>query len=423
MRLRDFDERHGKTILIGVVLLVWGMIILSIRYLGHLETWNLWHIPANKRLFLDFRLIPGAAETFQAGMDPAVSNPYDPSLRLFNYPRIWYWLFNLNITQDDTIWISIILIILFFLILFIFPEKIRVRDVPLFLLFIFSPACVLLYERGNVDLAFFTLAGLTVLSVKRLPVISAVVLLVASFFKLFPFFGLAVFLHENKKRFYAFFIAVTAVFLTYLFFNIESLKAAWLLTERGINHSYGVNIIFYLLNNGLRSFLPVFFTDIQAIPIMRFAPHVTAFIVLTWVFVAAIRHKGEFPVESERNLAAFRLGAAIYVGTFLLGNNWNYRLAFLLFTIPQISHWFFASKGKNLLFYSTLLILMLATCWYTMVFDYSFLLFGAKSKTTLYIFDETMNWGVFAGLAYLLIASSPSWFRALSLNPFSRNSE
>lgn len=421
MWLRDFDERHGKAVLVGAGLTIWGMILLSFHYLGQFRTWRLWHIPARKILFLDFRLIPGAAETFQAGGDPAVSNPFDPSLRLFNYPRIWYWLFNLKITQDDTIWISATLIILFFLIIFIFPEKIRVRDSSLYLPFIFSPACVLLYERGNVDLIFFVLCGLTILTVNRLSIVSAVILLIASFFKLFPFFGVTVFLHESRKRFYVLFSVVTAIFLSYVLLSIDSLKAAWYLTERGVNDSYGVYIIFYILNDGLRSFLLSFFRDSQFQTIMTFGPHVIAFLVLTLVFVAAIRNKNVLPVESERNLAAFRLGAAIYVGTFLLGNNWNYRLAFLLFTIPQISQWIFTSKGKDRLLYSILLVLMIATCWYTMIFDYGFLLFGEGSKTFLYIFDEIMNWGVFAGLTYLLIVSSPSWFRTLSLYPLSRN--
>ena len=41
----------------------------------------------------------------------------------------------------------------------------------------------------------------------------------------------------------------------------------------------------------------------------------------------------------DRALAAFRVGAATYVGTFLLGGNFNYRLAFLLFALPQLVRW------------------------------------------------------------------------------------
>lgn len=133
----------------------------------------------------------------------------------------------------------------------------------------------------------------------------------------------------------------------------------------------------------------------------------------------AIKNKVVLPVLSKRNLTAFRLGAAIYVGTFLLGNNWDYRLAFLLFTIPQLSQWFFASSGKSRWAYLGLFLVMAASCWSPVIFDYGIQVFGGKYKLKLLLFDEVMNWSMFLGLTYLLIISSPDWFRRLSLNPFS----
>lgn len=210
---------------------------------------------------------------------------------------------------------------------------------------------------------------------------------------------------------------VTAIFLLYLLLNIESLKASWQLTERGTYLSYGVYIIFDLLDAWFRYYLIKVVPEDQIQTIMRFVPHLFALLLLAGIFFIAMKHKGAFPVNSERNLAAFRLGAAIYVGTFLLGNNWNYRLVFLMFVIPQISQWFFASPGKYRWLYLGVFIVMFASFWDTVIFDYGLRVFGEKYKMYLFIFDEMMNWGVFSGLAYLLIASSPAWFRAISLNP------
>lgn len=419
MRLEQFDNKHGRLVLIGAVLLIWGAIIWSFNTYGYVQTWKLWHIPAKKTPFLDFRLIPGSAETFRSGIDPAISNPNDPSHRLFNYPKIWYWLFSLKISQDDTIWISIVLIVLFFIILFAFPEKIRVRDALILLVFIFSPACMLLYERGNVDLIFFILCGLTILTASRWPVAASAILLIASFFKLFPFLGIAVFIQENKKRFYALFGAVAAIFFLYLLLNIESLKASWQLTERGTYVSYGAAVIFDLLHAYARYYLLKIVPEGQVQTVMIFIPYLFAFLLLAAILFLAVKNQFPFPVVSERNLGAFRLGAAIYAGTFLLGNNWDYRLAFLLFVIPQLSQWFSASSGKYRWLFLGVFAVILASCWDTFIFYYALQLFGGKYKLYFYIFDEIMNWSMFAGLAYLFIASLPAWLRTFSLNPFS----
>ncbi len=419
VRLQDFDARRGRAVLIGSVLLIWGGIIWSFISNGYVQTWEMWHVSTMSPPFLDFRLIPGATETFQAGMDPALSNPYDPAGRLFNYPKIWYLLFPLNINQDDVILISIVLIVLFFLVLFVFPERIRVRDVLLFLPFVFSPACMLLYERGNVDLIFFILSGISLMLVNRLPIVASGIILIAAFFKLFPFFGIVIFFEENKKRFYGFFGAITGVFLLYLILNLESLKSSWQLTEQGTYTSYGVFVIFDLLYSYFRYYLLKVMPEDQFQISMSIIPYVFAFLLLITIFYFAMRQNAAFPAPSGRNLAAFRLGAAVYAGTFLLGNNWDYRLAFLLFTIPQLSHCLFVSSGKLRWAYLVLFIVMAASFWDPVIFDYGIQILGGKYKLKLMLLDEVMNWSMFIGLTYMLIVSSPDWFRTLSLDPFS----
>jgi hypothetical protein len=420
MTFMGFDPKNGKTILIAAGLMIWGVIIWSFFVNGYLQTWSVWQVPAETPIFLDFRLIPGSAETLRSGIDPAISNPNDPLERLFNYPRIWYLLFNTGISQDDTIWICIVLLVLFFLIVFAFPEKLRARDAFLLLVIVFSPACMLLYERGNVDLIFFILVGLMILTLGTWPAVAISILSVASFFKLFPFFAVAGLLQENKKRFYALLSASTTIFLLYLVFNIESLKASWQLTWRDTYLSYGVYIIFDLLHDYVRYYLLQVVPEDQIQTVLGIVPHLTAFLLLAGMFFLAIRQKTSFSISSERNLAAFRVGASIYIGTFLLGNNWNYRLAFLIFAIPQFSQWLFASPVKQRWVYWGIFAMIFASCW-DMIISYSFFqIFTGDYEFQLLIFDEIMNWGMFAGLAFLLFASAPAWFRSLSWNPFSQ---
>jgi hypothetical protein len=421
MKIKKIDEKYGRPVLIGAVILIWVFIIWSFFANGYVETWYFWSIPAKSPPFLDFRMISGGAETFRSGIDPAVSNPNDPRGRVFNYPKVWYLIFNTGISQDDTIWICIVLLILFFLIAVSFPDKISVRDVIILLLVVFSPASMFLYERGNVDLIIFILCGLTIIFLDRLPGFATGILSVAAILKLFPFFGVTVFFHENRGRFYKFFLSSLAIFLLYAVLSFDSLKASWQFTQRGTLFSYGVDVIFDLLHAYIRYYLLKFIPENQIGPVVEIAPHLFAFLLLAMMFFLAIIQKTVFVNSSERNISAFRMGASIYVGTFLLGNNWDYRLAFLAFAAPQISQWVFTLPSKTRWLLLGILTALFASCWSTIIGSLYTKVLGSEYELQLRVFDEVMNWALFAGLAYLLIASSPTWYRSFSWLPSSQD--
>ena len=164
MQSKYSNDKYGKTFLIGGSLLIWLSILLLFKSYGYTQTWELWKVPTESPPFSDFRLIPGSAETFRMGIEPSVRNPGDPHKRKFNYPTFWRLFFYTGITQADTIWISILMIMLFFAGVFLFPKNLRISDAIWMLLIVFSPASMLLYERGNVDLIIFFLCVATVLA-------------------------------------------------------------------------------------------------------------------------------------------------------------------------------------------------------------------------------------------------------------------
>ncbi|MBL8077179.1 MAG: hypothetical protein JNM55_04390 [Anaerolineales bacterium] len=419
MDVKGSKQIHGRFTLIVVSISVWIYIIWSLNTSGYFEAWRLWCIPSETPAFIDFRLIPSGAETFRSGIDPAISNPNDPKGNIFNYPKIWYLFFYTGITQRDTIWISTVLIFLFFLAVSAFPEKLTTKDSLLTLLVVFSPAAILLYERGNVDLAFFALCGLAIILVDRFPAWGAVSLLVASVFKLFPFFGVGVFLSENKDRFYRYLLICTFIFLTYVVMSFESLKAAWSLTLRGTRSSYGDLVIFDLFHDLLYNYFFRLTNGNWVDVLLDVFPHFIALMLLAIAFYFGVKSKYPLSTDSERNLTAFRMGACIYLGTFLLGNNWDYRLAFLIFTIPQISRWMSSLRKNHLQYWSVLgaFVVLLISCWYT--FNRCFYLFFTHGKFDFYltVFDEIMNWFLFFALAYLLAISAPNWVRSFSWKP------
>jgi hypothetical protein len=423
MRIKEINERHGRPALIIASILIWIWIIWSFFNHGYIQTWELWHIPAELPPFLDFRLIPSGAETFRSGIDPAVSNPNDPWNHLFNYPKIWYIFFYTGITQDDTIRLSILIIALFFLTVFSFAEKLHVTDAFLMLAVVFSPAAMLLYERGNLDLAFFILCGLAVLLLERFPGWTVFVLLIAGVFKFFPILGAGIFLQDDRKRSYKYLFITAGIFIVYIILSFESVVAAWELTMRSTYLSYGAAIIFELLDGPLRHRLLNVLSEGNASVVLKWLPHLSAVVFLAFLFWLGTKKKDALQVQAGRNLTAFRMGTLIYVGTFLLGNNWDYRLAFLIFTIPQLSQWIFALRGIQRWLVIGVFICLLLTCWFIFI-DYEVILaFGYAYELELNIVEEVINWMLFGGLTYLFCVSAPNWFRTFSWFPSFQGNE
>ena len=401
----DANKKYGGPFLVASSLVLWVVILFLFKAYGYDETWRLWRVPVEHPQFSDFRLIPGSAESFRMGFEPTQKNPGDPHKRIFNYPAFWRLFFYTGIRESDTVWAVSLMLILFFVGVFIFPQEITIIDSLVLLLVIFSPASMLLYERGNVDLIVFFLCALVVWLVEFSTFAAALLLILAIIVKIFPFFGLTIFLKESKSKFVWLSLACLAVLLVYLYSTSGSVKASWNLTMRGDEVSFGSNVLFLRYSQFFSNLLGVS----QADPILKLGPIVLAAILISISGLTGIRTSEPLTPSSTRNLAAFRMGASIYMGTFLLGNNWDYRLAFLIFVVPQLLEWTRKSYPRwYRMIAASVLILVFASCWHFVVWFAPSL---ASVKELVFILDETMNWMLVTGFSYLLCASMPGWVR------------
>lgn len=423
MNIKEINRDYGRHFLVVAAIFVWALIIHSFFVNGYIETWYKWHFPAKMPPFSDFRLIPSSAEAFRMGLDPSVTNPTNPRGHLFNYPKAWYIFFFTGITQDDTIWIVTTMLVTFFLVLFAFPEKLSVLDALLMLGLCFSPAAMLLYERGNVDMAMFTLCGAVILLARKMPWWAVLTLSVAAIFKLFPFFGIGIFLRENRKDFYKYALACALLLGVYLALTYQDLSVAWNLTQRGTYLSYGDQVIFTLYWAYLRYYLLRVMSEEQIVSLLAVLPHVAALGVLVFSYWIGAGNKQPLTTKVKGNLDAFRMGAFIFIGTFLLGNNWDYRLVFLIFTIPQLSGWLFDGERPVRPAAFVVLLSILASCWYTTISKYFFVLSDSRYGLGFATYDEIANWLVFAGLTYFIAWSAPQWVRSWAWKPFFMNQQ
>lgn len=389
---------NGRHALLIVILLMLVLIGFSFNYLGYEATWHLWNIPTLMPPFTDLRLLPGGAESFRAGFNPIYDNPGDPLGRQFNYPFAWYVIFYTGVEQDDTIWIGALLAMGYLFCSWMFTSQISLPAAGLMTFVLFSPASMLAMERGNVDLFIFILCTLTLLLLETRTWLATAFLLTASFLKLFPIFGLAIFLRENRSRFWTVSLSLLALFLIYAILTYPNISASFAYTEKGSALSYGVNVI--------PLYIEKLFRSKQLFELLT--PVSTLFGLALALFAFYSGGKSEaLSVDQSRHLSAFRLGAMIYIGTFFIGNNWDYRLIFLLLTVPQLVEWSTRSPARKLA-RSTMVALMIA-CWYLVNAHLSDIL--GLDKNIVFFLDQASKWALFAGLCYFFLASSPDWLK------------
>jgi len=407
-QVEPVNEKHGKWVLIGGVVLIWLVVLGLFKFYGYEKTWQLWNVPTEMPPFLDFRLIPGSADSFQHGFEPTVKNPGDPRGRIFNYPMFWRLFFYIKLTEFQTIAIGISMIVLFFIGAFLFPQKLTIPDALWMLLVLFSPASMLLYERGNVDLVIFFVCVLIILTEGYSACAAAALLIAGGVMKMYPVLGVSILLKESKAKFIWLSAGCFFAILIYIYLTFGSVSASWNLTMRGIQISYGTNVLFSRYEQNISLFLAQWLSTIQIERILKIGPLILGGILALVAGIIGLRNTEPLEISSERNLTAFRMGASIYVGTFLLGNNWDYRLAFLILVVPQLLYWMRSLNNKNKKIVTLGFVIVLASCWH-------FITWYAPSlkeyTEIMFVIDEALNWALVYVFAFLLFASTPEWVK------------
>lgn len=405
------QEQHGKLFLIGMSVLIWSVILVLFNVYGYRETWELWRVPVARHVFLDFQLIPGSAESFRNGFEPTIENPSDPAGRIFNYPAFWRLFFYTGITIEDTIWIGVCMNMLFLAGVFLFPKKISIITAIGMLLVIFSPASMLLYERGNVDLIVFFLCALILVVAEHSSTFTALLIALGTFVKFFPFFGITVLLKEGKKKFWLLFAGCFTVLVGYMISTLNSVNAAWNLTMREAEKSYGANVFVTRFELVISRVFSQWLSSTQIDGLVKYGSQAAGLLLLLLITVLALKSSWRLEMTTESNLAAFRMGASVYIGTFMLGNNFDYRLAFLVLLVPQLFDWMRSSDKRVRYMAWACGAAVYISCWHFVPWHSPFFEESYDRLKALFIFDDMVNWTLMAGLAYFLIASVPDWLK------------
>lgn len=362
-------------------------------------------------LFNDSRVITAGAESYYLGFDPLLDNPMMPTKNVMNYPRIWHFLLFWGLNQDHTILFGMVLVVLYLIGLSI-AMSVGSRSLGWILVAFCaaSPASLLAIERGNVDLLIFFFLVVAVVFLARFPIWSAGLLVFSTMLKLFPVFCLPVILIRVGGRkgwlIFGLSLVVCAAYFAIIHSDLLLINAG---TPRPLDLAYGKNVLFGALSNFLNKNLDwwswlAFFVAFSS----------SYFVGKYWIKI------GPQELSSLEGSSLFVGGSFIYAGTFLIGNNWDYRLVFLILTIPCVVSLICVARhslSKRLMWVYVSAVILLF--WY--LFLQKWFGIAPPLKRLFWLLDELSSWVVLVLCLSLTFKLFP-WFFGL-LNNVDSNSK
>ncbi len=405
----------GRFFVLIALIIYFSLIFISSFFTKYYEFWRYLRVPTMFPAFADMRVITSGFECYRLGYEVLVENPCDPWHRPTNYPRIWMAFAPLGLDQSHTILLGIFFALLFFIMVFLIIRHLNYSEALIYSIALCSPSVMLAVERGNNDLIIFAILSISLLLInKQKPfwrLVSYSAILLAAILKLYPIFAFTVICKEKKKHAYILASFIAGCFGIYVLSALKDIKLISTATEKSNIWSYGYKIIFSLFFRDLEKVLTSNVVNhnnllfVHAYKSMLFICLALLIFFLIYnlakvVIKTQFRIIDSFTPQDDNFLEAFRIGSSIYIGTFFLGNNWCYRLVFILFTMPQILYW--TKCNVNLRLISVLSIIgILLTLW-------------LKTSMNPYIIylSQVIDWLLFVYFCYTLLLTLPDWLKS-----------
>jgi Glycosyltransferase family 87 len=259
--------------------------------------------------------------------------------RPMNYPRPWLLLRWLGIGQSQTDVLAVIFIGVFFASFFLLMGRLTVGEGAVVALAICSPTVMFGIERANVDIVVFALVAAAVvvwrLGRRRGEVAGPLLVLLAAVLKLYPVVALPSYLVTRRRKAALIALVCIAAFVAYALVFRADIEAIARATPQGQYNSYGARILPAAIYH---RFVPqawgagsIVKQALAIVPLLIGAP-------IAWV-IGRRRLPRPDVGEDDWPRLAFTMGSLLFLGTFAIGNNFDYRLVLLLLTLPQLFRW------------------------------------------------------------------------------------
>jgi hypothetical protein len=391
----------GRIALLGAVAAYLAAVAAG-RWAWGVDVWPLLGVPSGPSLFFDARNLTAAWECQRLGYDPLYESPCDPWGRPLMYLRPWLLLSVLGLDQSHTFLLSAVLIGAMFVTFGRLVGRMPIGTGIVLALAACSPAVMLAVERANMDIALFSVVGCSVLLWRRFPgparVASPVLVLVAATAKIYPVFALPGFVISGNRVAARSALLCLAAFVVYLAWAFRDVAHVAAIATQGQHFSYGARILpahLYHQVGAERWAAPALVKQLLAV-----VPLMVAAVAMALRIYRRLGPQPEAVIDATAPLVAFHLGALIYLGTFALANNFDYRLVFLLLTLPQLVEWARTPPHRLSALASVTLVTVVVLLWV-----------GSLSQR-LHLWDELASWAV-AGLLMAAIVATLPRFRSI----------
>ena len=308
------------------------IMILSDHNILWSSFWSFLKIPPNYIPFSDFKAHSFFLECYENGIniykEPCFLIPEGNS-KITTHPHIWmhiFSIFNLKSDFNYNLAIFIILIIYFYLIFSLLKKKNSKKENFFLCILFLSKSNFLLIERLATDIIIFILVYLILIA--RHSFLKIFLMIIGFLLKYYPIFLISIFV-KNKKIFFG--LVIFSIIFISLFYlsNIFHINSA--IVEMALPIAYGSRTMFKALYHLSMEYS--FIINENNENFFRYL-----FILITFFYSAFFILLGYFKFKDViSNYEQFFIaGASIYIGTFIIGANADYRLIFLLLTISTI---------------------------------------------------------------------------------------
>ena len=310
------------------------VIYLSIDETFWLDFWRSLNIPVTLPPFSDFDALKIFLSYKQDGFDPYIMSPNRHIIHnLYTYPSVWLHIFEFMDLKNEyyfKITCSLILLIYFWILLDLFFKYKETKFIYILIIFFFSTTNFLLIERLNIEIIIFILIYFLIFSKKI--VAKIIFFILPLILKIFPIFSIFIFI-DRRKIFYCLFLLST--FYLILFKN-EIYMISKNTIEYALMFSYGVPSIskaIYYYSIKLNYFInDENYNFFKFILIIFFSIYGAAIFIITLINNKNKKLDKKITIEEQM----FLVGGGIYIGTFLTAANIDYRLVFLILTLPYL---------------------------------------------------------------------------------------
>jgi hypothetical protein len=331
-------------------------------------------------------------------------------MRYNDHPRVWLAPAGLGLGEGSTFVLGVVIGSAFFLAVFATIGSITARDAFLYAALLCSPSVMLGVERANTDLIVFVLVAGGVLLLGRGPApataVACALLFFAAVLKLFPALAWGALLRQPLRRALLGGVVMSIAFAAYLLATLEHLRAMREHFPRELQFSYGAPV----LGEGLG------FAGVGGHVLVVGAGVALAAALLAFVLRRRARQALDLGIDVEP--ALFLAGAGIYAGSYAATYNFDYRLIFLLLTVPYLLR---SSRAPStgVPYPRAGLALILLALWLGSTIP--FYPFGIgewwEDISRDFPYDELVNWLLFAYLTGAIVLVARQLVRASGGSP------